>query len=111
MERDSKLTNAPLRSRAPAIDLQHLRYAVAAADHGSFRRAPEVMLLRQTPHVRAPCLTLLSKAFPLLAAQIDRCPPKAAVKWFWITKEIDNTKKINDLFAEFILLRSLKNLA
>jgi DNA-binding transcriptional LysR family regulator len=34
--------------RASAVDLQHLRYAVAAADHGSFRRAAEVLLLQQS---------------------------------------------------------------
>jgi DNA-binding transcriptional LysR family regulator len=34
--------------RTSAVDLQHLRYAVAAADHGSFRRAAEVLLLRQS---------------------------------------------------------------
>jgi DNA-binding transcriptional LysR family regulator len=34
--------------RASAVDLQHLRYAAAAADHGSFRRAAEVLLLRQS---------------------------------------------------------------
>jgi len=33
---------------APAIALQHLRYAVAAADHGSFRRAAEILLLKQS---------------------------------------------------------------
>src|SRR5258708_9405584 len=36
------------RIRASAVDLQHLRYAAAAADHGSFRRAAEVLLLRQS---------------------------------------------------------------
>jgi DNA-binding transcriptional LysR family regulator len=34
--------------RASAVDLQHLRYAVAAADHGSFRRAAEILLLQQS---------------------------------------------------------------
>jgi DNA-binding transcriptional LysR family regulator len=34
--------------RASVVDLQHLRYAVAAADHGSFRRAAEVLLLQQS---------------------------------------------------------------
>jgi DNA-binding transcriptional LysR family regulator len=41
---DSKLS--PIR--ASAVDLQHLRYAVAAADHGSFRRAAEILLLQQS---------------------------------------------------------------
>src|SRR5260370_39344178 len=36
------------RIRAATVDLQHLRYAVAAADHGSFRRAAEVLLLQQS---------------------------------------------------------------
>ena len=31
-----------------AIALQHLRYAVSAAEHGSFRRAAEALLLRQS---------------------------------------------------------------
>jgi DNA-binding transcriptional LysR family regulator len=34
--------------RTSVVDLQHLRYAVAAADHGSFRRAAEVLLLQQS---------------------------------------------------------------
>lgn len=48
MEHNPKLRSAPLSGRASAVDLQHLRYAVAAADHGSFRRATEVLLLRQS---------------------------------------------------------------
>jgi DNA-binding transcriptional LysR family regulator len=34
--------------RVPAVDLQHLRYALTAADYGSFRRAAEVLSLRQS---------------------------------------------------------------
>ena len=37
-----------LRRGASAVDLQHLRYAVAAVEHGSFRRAAEVLQLRQS---------------------------------------------------------------
>jgi hypothetical protein len=37
-----------LRNQVSAVDLQHLRYAVAAADHGSFRRAAEALLLQQS---------------------------------------------------------------
>jgi DNA-binding transcriptional LysR family regulator len=48
MDRDSKSKNAPLRSLASAVDLVHLRSAVAAADHGSFGRAAEARLLRQS---------------------------------------------------------------
>lgn len=36
------------RIRTSAVDLQHLRFALAAADHGSFRRAAEVLLLQQS---------------------------------------------------------------
>ncbi len=36
-----------LLSRASGVDLQHLRYAVAAAEHGSFRRAAEALLVRR----------------------------------------------------------------
>ena len=43
---DSKSRNA--RIQTSAVDLQHLRYAVAAADHGSFRRAAEALVLRQS---------------------------------------------------------------
>jgi DNA-binding transcriptional LysR family regulator len=47
-DRDSKSKNAPLRNLTSAVDLVHLRYAVAAADHGSFRRAAEALLIRQS---------------------------------------------------------------
>jgi DNA-binding transcriptional LysR family regulator len=45
---NSKFRTPPLRNRASSVDLQHLQYAVAAADHGSFRRAAEVLLVRQS---------------------------------------------------------------
>ena len=48
MDHDSKSKNAPLRNLTAAVDLVHLRYAVAAADHGSFRRAAEALLIRQS---------------------------------------------------------------
>jgi DNA-binding transcriptional LysR family regulator len=48
MDHSSNLTQALLRGRASAVDLQQLRYAVAAADHGSFRRAAHALLLRQS---------------------------------------------------------------
>ena len=37
-----------MRRRSSAIALQHLRYVVAAADHGSFRRAAEALMLKQS---------------------------------------------------------------
>jgi DNA-binding transcriptional LysR family regulator len=48
MDSDSKSKFAPLRSLTSAVDLVHLRYAVAAADHGSFRQAAEALLLQQS---------------------------------------------------------------
>src|ERR1700730_4420271 len=46
--RDSKPKNTPRRSLTSAVDLVHLRYAVAAGDHGSFRRAAEALQMRQS---------------------------------------------------------------
>ena len=48
MDRDSKSETAPVRSLTSAVDLVHLRYAVAAADHLSFRGAAEALLIRQS---------------------------------------------------------------
>ncbi len=48
MNGKSESRNTSLRGRAPTVDLQQLRYAVAAADHGSFRRAAEALLVRQS---------------------------------------------------------------
>jgi len=45
---EDKSNTEPGRVRTSAVDLQHLRYAVAAADHGSFRRAADTLLLRQS---------------------------------------------------------------
>jgi DNA-binding transcriptional LysR family regulator len=48
MDSDSKSKFAPFPSLTSGVDLVHLRYAVAAADHGSFRQAAEALLLRQS---------------------------------------------------------------
>ncbi len=48
MDHNSGSRNTVLPSRISAVDVQHLRYAVAAADHGSFRRAAEALVLRQS---------------------------------------------------------------
>lgn len=48
MVSEEKSNSKPSRIRTSAVDLQHLRYAVAAADHGSFRRAADALLLRQS---------------------------------------------------------------
>src|SRR6266478_4926893 len=46
---EDKSNREPGRIRMSAVDLQYLRYAVAAGDHGSFRRAADALLLRQGP--------------------------------------------------------------
>jgi DNA-binding transcriptional LysR family regulator len=60
MNDNSESRNALLRSRAAKVDLQHLHYAVAAADHGSFRQAAEALLLRQSTLSR--CIRQLEDA-------------------------------------------------
>jgi DNA-binding transcriptional LysR family regulator len=40
--------NLSAQTQLASIDLQHLRFAVAAADHGSFRQAAEAMAVRQS---------------------------------------------------------------
>src|SRR5712664_643596 len=64
MEHDSKLRNTPRFGRTSAVDLQHLRYAVAAADHGSFRRAAEALRLQQSTLSR--CIRQLEEAFSVI---------------------------------------------
>jgi DNA-binding transcriptional LysR family regulator len=48
MANDRESANALLRGSSSAFTLQHLRYAIVAADHGSFRRAADALLLRQS---------------------------------------------------------------
>jgi DNA-binding transcriptional LysR family regulator len=48
MNGKSELGSTSPRSPASAVGLQQLRYAVAAADHGSFRQAAEALLLQQS---------------------------------------------------------------
>jgi DNA-binding transcriptional LysR family regulator len=59
MDRDSKSKNAPLR-----VDLVHLRYAIAAADHGSFRRAADALLIRQSTLSR--CIRQLEERIEMI---------------------------------------------
>jgi DNA-binding transcriptional LysR family regulator len=47
-----------------AIALQHLRYAVSAAEHGSFRRAAEALLLRQSTLSR--CIRQLEESIGMI---------------------------------------------
>lgn len=49
---------------ASVIDLRHLRYAVAAADHGSFRRAAEALRLQQSKLSR--CIRQLEYSIGLI---------------------------------------------
>jgi DNA-binding transcriptional LysR family regulator len=60
MDDKFKTRNMPLGIRTKAINLQHLRYAVAAADHGSFRQASEELLIRQSTLSR--CIRQLEEA-------------------------------------------------
>jgi DNA-binding transcriptional LysR family regulator len=48
MNGKSETRNTSPRDRTSAVDLQQLRYAVAAADYGSFRRAAGALLVRQS---------------------------------------------------------------
>jgi hypothetical protein len=47
-EDDGRTLHMSFRKPSPAFSLQNLRYALAAADYGSFRRAAEALLLRQS---------------------------------------------------------------
>ena len=47
-EDDARTSHISSRRTSPAFSLQNLRYALAAADYGSFRRAAEGLLLRQS---------------------------------------------------------------
>jgi DNA-binding transcriptional LysR family regulator len=64
MDRESKPKNAPVRSLTSGVDLVHLRYAVAAADHGSFRRAADALLLRQSTLSR--CIRQLEERIEMI---------------------------------------------
>lgn len=63
LNHDSKSRDTPLRLQPSAIDLQHLRYAVASADHGSFRRAAETLLIRQSTLSR--CIRQLEQSLKM----------------------------------------------
>src|SRR5271166_1496159 len=52
-EVDAGTLHTSFRRPSPAFSLQNLRYALAAADYGSFRRAAEALLLRQSTLVIA----------------------------------------------------------
>jgi hypothetical protein len=41
--------NFSAQTQLSSIDLQHLRFAVAADDHGSFRQAAEAMTVNPQP--------------------------------------------------------------
>jgi DNA-binding transcriptional LysR family regulator len=45
---EEQLKDTNLQHRTSAVNLQHLRYATAAVDHGSFRRAAETLCIRQS---------------------------------------------------------------
>ena len=53
-EVDTGILHTSFQRPSPAF-LQNLRYALAAADYGSFRRAAEALLLRQVVHAQPLC--------------------------------------------------------
>jgi hypothetical protein len=57
---EARSSNVSHQSRISAINFLHLRYAVFAADEGSFRRAAEILLVRQSTLSR--CIRQLEKA-------------------------------------------------
>src|SRR5271165_1636751 len=57
--------------RSSPIVLQHLRYAVSAAEHGSFRRAAEGLLLRQSTLSR--CVRQLEESTGLIVFERFSC--------------------------------------
>ena len=57
-------TNSSFRSPPATVDLVHLRYALAAADHGSFRRAADALLLRQSTLSR--CIRQLEERIDMI---------------------------------------------
>ena len=64
MANNRESTNALPRGRSPAFTLQHLRYAISAADHGSFRQAAEALLLRQSTLSR--CIRQLEESIGMV---------------------------------------------
>ena len=64
VERDPQSKETPLRSLTSGVDLVHLRYAIAAADHGSFRRAAEALRLRQSTLSR--CIRQLEERIEMI---------------------------------------------
>jgi DNA-binding transcriptional LysR family regulator len=60
MNDQSEPRNTLFRRWSTKIDLQHLHYAVAAEDHGSFRGAAEALLLQQSTLSR--CIRQLEEA-------------------------------------------------
>jgi DNA-binding transcriptional LysR family regulator len=52
-----------LRNQSATVALQHLRYAVVSAEYGSFRRAAEALLMRQSTLSR--CIRQLEEAIGL----------------------------------------------
>jgi regulatory helix-turn-helix LysR family protein len=64
MNGKSESRNTSLRGRASTVDLQQRRYAIAAADHGSFRRAAEALLVWQSTLSR--CIRQLENSIRMI---------------------------------------------
>ena len=64
MTNERKSADTLLRGRSSAFTLQHLRYAISAEDHGSFRQAAEALLLRQSKLSR--CIRQLEESIGMV---------------------------------------------
>ena len=88
-EVDVATLHASFRKPSPAFSLQNLRYALAAADYGSFRRAAEALLLRQSTLSR--CVRQLeeSSAWPCSNGRAEAFEqPKRAVEFLRSARSI-----------------------
>ncbi len=64
MADEPTLRDPPSGSRQLGFAFQHLRYAVAAADHGSFRRAADALMVRQSTLSR--CIRQLEESIGVI---------------------------------------------
>ncbi|WP_158815394.1 LysR family transcriptional regulator [Methylocapsa sp. S129] len=64
MTNERRSADTLLRGRSSAFTLQHLRYAISAEDHGSFRQAAEALLLRQSKLSR--CIRQLEESIGMV---------------------------------------------
>ena len=66
-----------LRNQSSTVALQHLRYAVISAEYGSFRRAAEALLMRQSTLSR--CIRQLEESIGVTV--FERFPSTVTYKF------------------------------